>query len=261
MARQKHKRHVFVWIVVCSILLASAVCIVWVWTVAFGVSKDRRDRLLRREHEEIQQKKDIASTILWIRVHGGQVHLRDPGVRLRDLESDSVVGIKLDDTQITDLTSLSEFRNIAMISLTDTQIRDLSPLSNLDQIESLWLSGSQVSDLSPLKRMKNLKWLVANNAPISDLTPLSNLKRLERLMLTGTQVSDLAPLTELTSLKTLLLANTKVQDISPLLKLKDLKIVHLTKTNVNDDDISALRNALPECSVTHESVESSMLRR
>ena len=53
------------------------------------------------------------------------------------------------------------------------------------------------------------------------------------------------------NLEELRLVNTKVNDLSPLVALKNLKRLSLDLTQVDDDQIDALRQALPNCTIEH----------
>ena len=90
-------------------------------------------------------------------------------------------------------------------------------------ILTLSLDGTQVTDLAPLKGLTALQTLFLNGTQVTDLAPLKGLTALQRLDLDGTQVTDLAPLKGLTALKSL----------------------YLQGTPVTEEEIAALRAALP----------------
>jgi Leucine-rich repeat (LRR) protein len=77
------------------------------------------------------------------------------------------------------------------------------------------------------------------------------LKNLETLYLHNTQVSDLSPLAKLKNFYQLYLHNTQVSNLSPLAELKSLKELGLGGTQVSDEEVQELRQALPNCEISH----------
>ena len=72
--------------------------------------------------------------------------------------------------------------------------------------------------------------------------------------LEDTQVSDLSPLSPLADLKSLRfidLQNTQVSNLSPLAELKSLEVLWLQSTRVSDEQVQKLRQALPNCKISH----------
>jgi hypothetical protein len=119
------------------------------------------------------------------------------------------------------------------------------------RVRAVHLRNRQVSDLSPLAELKNLEHLGLGNTQVRDLSPLAELKNLGGLVLDDTQVSDISPLARLKNLRRLHLDNTQVSDLSSLAALKNLEQLHLNNTPVSDEQVQNLRQALPNCEITH----------
>jgi len=81
-------------------------------------------------------------------------------------------------------------RSVRWVILDNAIVSDLSPLTELKNLETLWLRGAQVSDLTPLAELKSLRFLDLSGAQVRDLSPLWELKSLEELVLYDTQVGD-----------------------------------------------------------------------
>ncbi len=90
-----------------------------------------------------------------------------------------------------------------------------------------------------------------HNTQVSDLSPLVELKNLRGLGFSSTQVSDLSPLAELKNLEQLSLSYTQVSDLSSLAELKNLELLSLSNTQVSDEQVQELRQALPNCKISH----------
>ncbi|MER0439181.1 COR domain-containing protein [Emticicia sp. W12TSBA100-4] len=103
-----------------------------------------------------------------------------------------VISILLTHNQITDITSLSNLKNLSVIFLSDNQITDISPLANLKGLRELYLSGNQITDISPLKNLVNLSKVYLENNRITDVSPLANLKKLTHLDLSYNSISDIS---------------------------------------------------------------------
>lgn len=145
-----------------------------------------------------------------------------------------VNSLKLEGTQVSDLTLLSTLTSLQELNLLGTQVSDLSPLKNLTSLETLTLSGTQTHDLKPLGNLTNLNRLFLSLAPVRDLTPLSTLTNLGLLNLNRTPVSDLTPLKSLANLRSLSLTATQVKDVTPLKSLANLRFLSLNRTQVSD---------------------------
>jgi hypothetical protein len=152
----------------------------------------------------------------------------------------------LDNTPVTELAPIKGLANLQELNISETQVTDLAPLTALTNLQGLDLDSTPVSDLTPLKGLANLQRLDLYQTQVSDLTPLTGLTNLQRLDLASTPVSDIDPLKGLANLQTLSLLDTQVSDIDPLKGLTNLQRVDLRRTQVSDDQITALKKAVPD---------------
>ena len=80
--------------------------------------------------------------------------------------------VHLEAAPVSDISPLTQLKNLEKLSLIGTPVSDLSPLTELKKLETLFLNGTHVSDLSPLAELKNLKWLYLMDTPVSNLSVL-----------------------------------------------------------------------------------------
>ena len=116
--------------------------------------------------------------------------------------------------------------SLEVLSVADTAITSLAPVADtpwLRSAERLDLSGTRLDDLTGLERAENVRDLRLYNTPVRDLAPVGRLRRLEVLWLDNTPVSDL----------------------SPLAGLSGLRELHLQDTAVTQEQVAALRAAIP----------------
>lgn len=159
---------------------------------------------------------------------------------ITDVERRSVTQLALAASALDDigLYEVAKLTHLTSLRLDGTQVSDMSPLANLTNLKELYLYGTQVSDFSPLANLTNLTDLNLNYTQVSDITPLANLANLKELYLSGTKVSNVSPLANLTNLAYLYLGDTKITNVSPLGKLT--KLVHLHLEGAQVSDVSSL---------------------
>lgn len=82
-----------------------------------------------------------------------------------------------------------------------------------------------------------------------DLTKLVDLKKLKRLSVNHGEVRDFSPLVVLQELETVYLNGTSTNALASLGQVRSLKRVILFDIPVSDEEVGALRRALPSCEV------------
>ena len=178
---------------------------------------------------------------------GNQVNDIAPIGKLTEL-----VRLSLEDVYGADLSLLSNCENLLFLGLGSGQISDFSPLSTLTKLKHLHLWGvAQLSDCSILGKLTNLESLTVNAASITDFAALGYLTNLTYLDLQLLNISDvsLLPLDRLTKLTELFLWSNQITDISPLKRLANLTTLGLTNNPLNENQLSELSEALPECNI------------
>ena len=85
---------------------------------------------------------------------------------------------------------LVKLGEVELLYLRNTEVSDVSALSNLTNLEWLYFSNTEVSDVSALSKLTKLDELSLYNTKVSDVSALSNLTNLKSLSLYNTKVSD-----------------------------------------------------------------------
>ena len=155
----------------------------------------------------------------------------------------------LNNNQLTDISSLKELTNLTTLWLHNNQLTDISSLKELKNLTDLNLSNNQLTDISPLKEFKNLTDLRLYYNQLTDISPLKELKNLTYLRLYNNQLTDISPLKELKNLTTLWLNNNQITDISTLKELKQLEYLYLQNNQLSKNQITALKEALPNLKI------------
>lgn len=220
---------------------------------------------------------------------------------VKDIELLLIDGLGLSSAPITDLTGIENFNHLSYLLVIGPGISDISLLSELKEIRMTQLLLTNVDDITPLDTSAqdgalenlvifnessindhlsdqsvnalgtwvSLKSLVLSSVAISDSGFLSHLIHLENLELANTQISDINPLESLNALKTLwlenmpidniealraldnlekelILRNLEISDLEPLKTLTKLRRLEIKETDVNDIEALQHLKALEE---------------
>lgn len=131
-----------------------------VWRIWFG-----RDYTVRTDVETILASYSKPSSNI-LRNHNVQ-----PLKYCRDVKN-----LDLGHNFITDISFISEMKNLEVCIIGLNSWSDLSPIANCTKIHYLEISDTQLDSLEALRGLKNLKNLnAANNRNLSDLSPLYDL--------------------------------------------------------------------------------------
>ena len=150
-----------------------------------------------------------------------------------------------DTAPIQDISGLKNFINLESLDLSYHAISDISPLTELKELVFLSLNDNPVADIAPLAGLTNLKELVLSGCAAQDYSPLAKLVNLNLLMLDNATLTDVLPLVSLTNLKYLYLAGCPISNYFPLsdiyqsLEQKDFNIAFtLTELGFHMDNDS-----------------------
>lgn len=153
-------------------------------------------------------------------------------------------------SSVVDLTPLEQFTHVTNLNLAGNGISDFSPLKTMTKLTGLNLKATGFSDCSVLSGLTELTELTLSGNPnVTDIIPLISCTKLTTLALDGTGVTDVSPLTNMPALSTLHLDGCAIQDYSQLHRLTGLKSLYIIDCGITADELSALQQALPNCTV------------
>jgi len=140
------------------------------------------------------------------------------------------------DTQVADLSALTDMVWLGGLVLDGAPVRDLEPIRGLTALEVLSLQQGAATDISALAGMTGLLELDLSGLPIDDSagSVLAGLHQLQLLEIDRTGITDLAPLAGLSQLMGLRIGHCQVTDLSPLAALPRLYRLELPGTPVRD---------------------------
>jgi len=124
--------------------------------------------------------------------------------------------------------------------------KTLAPDTTSAVLSGLGLDNFDVENLSALTALEELT--VSDNE-ITDITPLEKLQWLTSLQMADNDIADLTPLSSLYALKTLYIDNNPVTDFTPLEKLSALRTLSMKGIRITEDQLAALKKALPNCAI------------
>jgi Leucine-rich repeat (LRR) protein len=113
--------------------------------------------------------------------------------------------LSLSDNNISDISLLSQMKELHKLALTNNRINDISTLGSMHKLRFIFLGDNCVEDISVLKSQTRLKKLVLNNNQISLLPDLSPFALLAYLDVSGNPIK--------------LPAQEEIKKMCPLLKI------------------------------------------
>lgn len=148
-----------------------------------------------------------------------------------------------------DLMKLSQFKDVKVI-VTMLDVNQLDYLLNLPLLESVSLSQSYISDDCKgfFSNFKNLQKISLGYCCIDNLDCLYNCSSLKKIEICGATFDDISSVSSLSNLQFLTISVNQFIDLSPLYNLKNLKTLYID-IEQDDDRITELRKALPECEI------------
>jgi internalin A len=153
-------------------------------------------------------------------------------------------------TAVCDLKPLSTIKTLKDLRFDAVLISDTSPLQELPLLEKLDMSCAEFAHLEPLVRISGLKELTLDSLRVRDLNPLAGLKNLTLLYFYSDELTDVSALANLQNLESLCYANCKVaEDLSPLASLKNVRWVGMWNTSLADISAFAAMTNLEELKI------------
>lgn len=158
--------------------------------------------------------------------------------------------LNLSTNEISNIDELNKLTSLKMLKLNSNKVINVNELKGLSNLKILDLSSNQISDIAnTLKELTNLNDLNLSNNQISDISEFNKLTNLKTLYLNYNKISDISALKGLSNLQMLDLSNNQISDVSILKNLTNLKWLALFDDPISNDDIQAVKSALPQCEI------------
>lgn len=119
-----------------------------------------------------------------------------------------------------DIENLKYMTKVSEIILSDNALTDLSPVSELKQLEKLTFHNNKVKDISFLKSMRRLTVIGAGNNGISDISAFSEMGGLKEIWICDNNISDISPLKSCKYLEYLDVSDNNITDLTPISECK-----------------------------------------
>jgi len=138
----------------------------------------------------------------------------------------SLTRINVSYTTVKEPVTFGKLDQVTYFALIDTNISDVSYLSEFKSLEHLTLTNNGIETIDALSSLENLTQLNISRNNISSLEALRGKDKIESLNIQGNNVSDIEPLEDLLSLQTATLSYNPITNLKPLESLP--KLVELT---------------------------------
>lgn len=177
---------------------------------------------------------------------------------MKDLKSFSV-----ESQNIVNLDLLKNCKKLETLYLFDTNLTNLDILTGNTELRALDIKwGNPVRDISGLRKLGKLELLSILSSEITDISPIGSLGSLTFLDLSCGSISDISVLADCKSLKRLSLIDCKqVTDISPLAELKYLEEILICNTAINDFTPLLSMESLKKVVASDGQIDSSILAK
>ena len=140
---------------------------------------------------------------------------------------------------------------------------EIAMLRICKNLYALDIGHHPVKKLDFLYSLPELRVLIVAICDLTDITPIASLKHLEYLEIFHNRIEDISCLSGLEYLMDLNLVKNNITDLSPLMNLKSLRRLWIFKCNQEDlsypdeETLSRLREALPDCHIDAESTSTA----
>ena len=134
---------------------------------------------------------------------------------------------------ITNISNLWSISNLRQLSLKTNQMINLSDLNGLSTLEDLSLSWNLSVNFVGVN-LPVLNRLSTNNTNINNLTWIDNLTSLTSLSINYANLSDISALSGLNNLSSIFLRWSNVSDITPISTLRNLRTIYIQANNITN---------------------------
>ena len=163
----------------------------------------------------------------------------------------------LSDMGLSDISALSECKDLRYLDLSNNSISDISPLMDIPALDTLILSHNQISNIYPLMGLSSIRTLYLDGNSITDITAISGLSELRELILADNPIVSLAGIETMNYLECLDISGISATD-ALLDQLYSCYSLHLIRLNSNPsltgNAVDALNQHLQNCSIERDTL-------
>ncbi|KAF9596949.1 hypothetical protein IFM89_014593 [Coptis chinensis] len=141
---------------------------------------------------------------------------------------------RLDSKKILEENQTKDPTSITCLKLTHKALSDVSCLSDFKNLERLDLSFNNLSSLEGLRSCTNLKWLSVSQNKLQNLRGIENLTRLTVLNASMNKLKSIDEVRSLISLRALILNDNQISVICRLDQLKELNTLVLSRNPIRE---------------------------
>ena len=149
-------------------------------------------------------------------------------------------------SELTDISNLSELKDVRYIRIDMTGVKDIGVLSAFDKLDTVYASGNGIEDISALANKTQLSVLYLNNNKISDISVLSGCNNLYELELANNEINSLDALNNCEKLHILNVYGNNLETLNGL-----ENAIELEEINASNNKIISI-NGLTNCTVLNK---------
>lgn len=126
--------------------------------------------------------------------------------------------------RITDISFVSEMKDLKSFSVESQNIVNLDLLKNCKELETLNLFHTKLINLDAFAENTELRVLdIYTGNPVQDISALQQMGKLEQLSVSSSELTDISPIGSLDNLTILEMSCGSISDLSPLIGCKNLR--------------------------------------
>jgi len=157
---------------------------------------------------------------------------------------------------ISNISALSDAKNLTYLDLRDNAIRDVTPLSFSTNLTYLDLSHNVLTNLNALSSLNALTYLDVSYNLLSSVTPLSSCSSLTTLNISNNEIAALTGLDSLGSLKVLKASFNQISDVSMLVNCSGLTDLNVSNNALTDISMLSALEKLQYFDFSHNQVSA-----
>ncbi|CAL6092620.1 leucine-rich_repeat domain-containing protein [Hexamita inflata] len=171
-------------------------------------------------------------------------------------ENCSLIFLDLSYNERIDTTQLSNLVFVEQLFLVNTNIQDISFLTQLNNIKVLDISLNNINSLNSLSKMKQLTTLLASVNQIDSIADLHACQQLQTLLINQNKISDISVIQHMQMLEEVDVSNNSITDISHIQNLPNLLVFNGDNNVIKDISFLEQCQNLSELRLSHNLINN-----